>query len=79
MSYLIWILTGIAVALGFCLGVVLGIRRDLSRESIGTIIVGYTGEEDDGAHLFLNLDKSPDGLETNDYVILRVQKVKSRK
>ncbi len=79
MSYLIWILTGIAVVLGFCLGVVLGIRRDLSRESIGTIIVGYTGEEDDGAHLFLNLDKSPDGLETNDYVILRVQKVKSRK
>lgn len=79
MSYLIWILTGIAVVLGFCLGVVLGIRRDLSRESIGTIIVGYTGEEDDGAHLFLTLDESPDGLETNDYVILRVQKVKSRK
>lgn len=79
MSYLIWILTGIAVVLGFCLGVVLGIRRDLSRESIGTIIVGYTGEEDDCAHLFLNLDESPDGLETNDYVILRVQKVKSRK
>ena len=44
MSYLIWILTGIAVVLGFCLGVVLGIRRDLSRESVGTIIVGYTGE-----------------------------------
>ena len=79
MSYLIWILTGIAVMLGFCLGVVLGIRRDLSRESVGTIIVGYTGEEDDDAHLFLNLDESPDNLETNDYVILRVQKVKSRK
>lgn len=79
MSYLIWILTGIAVVLGFCLGVVLGIRRDLSRESVGTIIVGYTGEEDDGAHLFLNLDESPDNLESNDYVILRVQKVKSRK
>ena len=55
MSYLIWILTGIAVVLGFCLGVVLGIRRDLSRESIGTIIVGYTGEEDDGAHLLFFL------------------------
>ena len=79
MNYLIWILKGIAVVLGFCLGVVLGIRRDLSRESVGTIIVGYTGEEDDGAHLFLNLDESPDNLETNDYVILRVQKVKSRK
>ena len=79
MNYLIWILTGIAVVLGFCLGVVLGIRRDLSRESVGTIIVGYTGEEDDGAHLFLNQVEAPDILEPNDYVILRVQKVKSRK
>ena len=28
MNYLIWILTGIAVVLGFCLGVVLGIPGD---------------------------------------------------
>ena len=43
------------------------------------MLVGYTGEEDDGAHLFLNLDKKVDQLEDKDYVVLRVKKLKARK
>ena len=79
MAYMVWLLTGIAVLIGFFLGIVLGIRRDLHDESVGTIFVGYTGEEDDGAHLFLDLDEDISGFETNDYVVLRIRKVKARK
>lgn len=56
MVYLIWGLVGMGVVVGIALGATLGIRMDLGKMSDGTMLVGYTGEEDDGAHLFLNLD-----------------------
>ena len=55
MVYLVWGLVGMGVVVGIALGATLGIRMDLGKMSDGTMLVGYTGEEDDGAHLFLNL------------------------
>lgn len=79
MVYLIWGLVGMGVVVGIALGATLGIRMDLGKMSDGTMLVGYTGEEDDGAYLFLNLDKEVDQLEDKDYVVLRVKKLKARK
>ena len=79
MVYLIWGLVGMGVVVGIALGATLGIRMDLGKMSDGMMLVGYTGEEDDGAHLFLNLDKEVNQLEDKDYVVLRVKKLKARK
>ena len=79
MAYLVWILTAIAIALGFALGVILGKNHDYRKLAIGTMLVGYTGEEDDAAHLFLNLDEDVSGIESREFVVLRVKKVKARK
>ena len=79
MAYLIWGLVGMGVVVGIALGATLGIRMDLGKMSDGTMLVGYIGEEDDGAHLFLNLDKEVNQLEDKDYVVLRVKKLKARK
>lgn len=79
MVYLIWGLVGMGIVVGIALGATLGIRMDLGKMSDGTMLVGYTGEEDDDAHLFLNLDKEVDQLEDKDYVVLRVKKLKARK
>lgn len=79
MVYLIWGLVGMGVVVGIALGATLGIRMDLGKMSDGTMLVGYTGEEDDGPHLFLNLDKEVNQLEDKDYVVLRVKKLKARK
>ena len=79
MVYLVWALIAMGVAVGVALGVVLGARMDLGEMSDGTIMVGYTGEEDDGPHLFLNLDKEVSELEDKDYVVLRIKKLKPRK
>ena len=79
MVYLIWGLVGMGVVVGIALGATLGIRMDLGKMSDGTMLVGYTSEEDDGAHLFLNLDKEVNQLEDKDYIVLRVKKLKARK
>lgn len=79
MTYLVWLLAAIAIALGFLLGLVLGIRHDYEQEAIGMLMVGYTGEPDEGPHIFLNLKESVEHFHTNDYVVLRVQRLKARK
>lgn len=79
MVYILYILTALAIVLGFLLGVVLGIRHDYKQESIGMLMVGYTGEPDEGPHIFLNLKESVEHFHTNDYVVLRVQRLKARK
>ena len=79
MVYLIWGLVGMGVVVGIALGATFGIRMDLGKMSDGMMLVGYTGEEYDGAHLFLNLDKEVNQLEDKDYVVLRVKKLKARK
>lgn len=53
MAYLVWILTGIAIVLGFLLGLLLGKTHDYRKKSVGTLLVGYTGEDDDGAHILI--------------------------
>lgn len=78
MAYLVWILTGIAIVLGFLLGLLLGKNHDYRKKSVGTLLVGYTGEDDDGAHLFLSMDKAVEDIENTEYAILRVKKVKAR-
>lgn len=75
MAYLVWILTGIAIVLGFLLGLLLGKTHDYRKKSVGTLLVGYTGEDDDGAHLFLSMDKAVEDIENAEYAILRVKKV----
>ena len=79
MVYLIWGLTGLAIVLGFALGVTLGIRWNYSRKSVGTILVGYTGEEDEPAQMFLNLDEEVSSLESRDYAVMRIKKISARK
>lgn len=79
MIYLVWALIGLGIVLGIALGMTLGYRQDMNKMSDGDLMVGYTGEEDDGAHLFLNLDREVNDLEDKDYVILRVKKVQARK
>lgn len=79
MTYLVWLLAAIAIALGFLLGLVLGIRHDYEQEAIGMLMVGYTGEPEEGPHIFLNLKKNITAFETNDYVVLRVKRLKARK
>lgn len=79
MVYVVWILTGLAIILGFMLGLVLGRTHHYKKDAIGTLLVGYTGEEDDGAHLFLNMDEAVEDIENREYAVLRVKKVKARK
>lgn len=79
MVYVVWGLTGIAIVLGFLFGVVLGIRHDYGQEAIGMLMIGYTGEEDEAAQMFLNLSKDVAHFETNDYVVLRVKRLRARK
>ena len=79
MVYLVWAFIAAGIVLGIALGMTLGYRHDLGKMSDGVLMVGYTGEEDDGAHLFLNLDREVDNLQDKDYVVLRVKKVQARK
>ena len=79
MAYLVWILTGLAIILGFLLGLVLGMTHDYRKKAVGTLLIGYTGEEDDGAHLFLNMDKAVEDIERSEYAVLRIKKVQARK
>lgn len=78
MAYLVWILTGLAIFLGFLLGVILGKNHDYRKKAVGTLLVGYTGEEDDCAHLFLNMDRPVEDIENAEFAVLRVKKVKAR-
>ena len=64
MAYLVWILTILAIILGFLLGLILGMTHDYRKKAVGTLLIGYTGEEDDSVHLFLNMDKAVELLET---------------
>ena len=79
MAYLVWILTGLAIILGFLLGLLLGMTHDYHKKTVGTLLIGYTGEEDDGAHLFLNMDKAVEDIEGSEYAVLRIKKVQARK
>lgn len=78
MVYLIWILTGTAVILGFLLGVLLGKRRDLCKEAVGTIHVAYFGDEAE-PEMFLTLDNPVSALEGKEYAVLRLKTGKTRK
>lgn len=78
MAYLVWILTGLAIVLGFLLGLTLGMTHDYRKKAVGTLLIGYTGEEDDGAHMFLNMDKAVEDIESSEYAVLRIKKVKAR-
>lgn len=79
MAYLVWGLTALAIILGFLLGLVLGRNHHYKKEAVGTLLVGYTGEDDDTAHLFLNMDCPVEDIEACEYAVLRVKKVKARK
>lgn len=78
MVYLIWILTGTAVILGFLLGVLLGKRRDLCKEAVGTIHVAYFGDEAE-PEMFMTLDNPVSALEGKEYAVLRLKTGKTRK
>lgn len=77
MAYLVWILTGIAIALGFLLGIVLGKGFCLGRKSIGTIHVISTDET--APEMFLTLDKDVCTLVGREYAVLRIKSGKARK
>lgn len=51
----------------------------LPQKAVGTLLIGYTGEEDDSAHLFLNMDKAVEDIEGSEYAVLRIKKVQARK
>ena len=53
--------------------------HDYRKKAVGTLLIGYTGEEDDSAHLFLNMDKTVEDIEGSEYAVLRVKKVQARK
>ena len=74
MAYLVWILAVLAIILGFLLGLILGMTHDYRK-----LLIGYTGEEDDSAHLFLNMDKAVEDIEGSEYAVLRIKKVQARK
>ncbi len=78
MVYLVWILTGLAIVLGFLLGVLLGKRRDLHKEAVGTIHVAYFGDETE-PEMFLTLDNPVSSLDGKDYAVLRLKTGKTRK
>ena len=78
MVYLVWILTGLAVIMGFLLGVLLGKRRDLRKEAVGTIHVAYFGDEAE-PEMFLTLDNPVSALEGKEYAVLRLKTGKTRK
>ena len=79
MIYLIWALVGMGIVLGIALGATLGVRMDLGKMSDGMLYVGRTSEEEDGANLFLNLEKEVSELHDKDYVVLQVKELKARK
>lgn len=74
MAYLVWILTILAIILGFLLGLILGMTHDYRKKAVGTLLIGYTGEEDDSAHLFLNMDKAVEDIEGSEYAVLRIKR-----
>ncbi len=78
MVYLVWILTGLAVVLGFLLGVLLGKRHDIWKEAVGTIHIAYFGEEAE-PEMFLTLDNPVGSLEGKEYAVLRLKTGKTRK
>lgn len=78
MVYLVWILTGLAVVLGFLLGVLLGKRHDFRKEAVGTIHVAYFGDEVE-PEMFLTLDNPVSTLEGKEYAVLRLKTGKARK
>lgn len=41
MAYLVWILTGLAIILGFLLGLILGMTHDYRKKAVGTLLIGY--------------------------------------
>lgn len=79
MVYLVWALIGAGIMLGIALGASLGVRMDLGKMADGVLYVGRTSEEEDGANLFLNLEKEVSELHDKDYVILQVKELKARK
>ena len=79
MVYLVWALIGAGIVLGIALGVTLGVRMDLGKMTDGVLYVGRTSEEEDGANLFLNLEKEVSELHDKDYVVLKVKELKARK
>lgn len=78
MVYLIWILTGLAIVLGFLLGLMLGKRHDIRKEAVGTIHIAYFGEEAE-PEMFLTLDEPVCSLSGKDYAVLRLKTGKARK
>ena len=58
---------------------ILGMTHDYRKKAVGTLLIGYTGEEDDSAHLFLNMDKAVEDIEGSEYAVLRIKKVQARK
>lgn len=79
MVYLVWALIALGIVVGTAFGVSLGVRMDLGKMSDGVIYVGRTSQEEDGANLFLNLEKEVSELHDKDYVVLQVKEVKARK
>lgn len=79
MVYLVWALIALGIVVGIAFGVSLGVRMDLGKMSDGVIYVGRTSQEEDGANLFLNLEKEVSELHDKDYVVLQVKEVKARK
>ena len=79
MVYLVWALIGAGIVLGIALGATLGVRMDLGKMSDGVLYVGRTSNEEDGANMFLNLEKEVSELHDKDYVVLQVKELKARK
>lgn len=77
MAYLVWILTGIAIVLGFLLGVILGKGFGLGRKSVGTIHV--ISVDENAPEMFLTLDKDVNTLIGRQYAVLRIKTGKARK
>ena len=77
MAYLVWILTGIAIALGFLLGIVLGKGFGLGRKAVGTIHV--ISIDNEAPEMFLTLDQNVSALVGREYAVLRIKTGKTRK
>lgn len=77
MVLLVYALALIFILLGFLLGISLGWGAIHERKSVGRILIA-PGEEGEAPYMFLDLTISGEYLEQTEYVLLKVEHVKTR-
>ena len=77
MVLLVYALALIFILLGFLLGISLGWGAVHSKKSVGKLLIA-PGEDGEAPYMFLDLVISGEYLEQTEYVLLKVEHVKTR-